>query len=231
MPRSRTELGYRLGIAAGEGRLNEVQRLLAADADTEARVPIMGMMMSSLNAAAYTNHVSRPRDLKWCTLGGVCGKLTEIPSPCHASLCPTAVLLMCRRIHDLREIEPSARAVIRVAHIPHAFLPRGGGQYFNSMFVQTPKCEIADDMPSMYSHRLGQGQVVKVLIKAGADVNSRQSTGHTPLHCCAMEGQPGMMSDLLQAGADPTLASVEGQTALHTAAQVTTVVASVSCEK
>lgn len=65
-----------------------------------------------------------------------------------------------------------------------------------------------------------QGRIVRVLIKAGANVNGRQSTGHTPLHCCAMEGQECMMKDLLQAGANPTLASVEGQTPLHTAAQV-----------
>lgn len=65
-----------------------------------------------------------------------------------------------------------------------------------------------------------QGRIVRVLIKAGANVNGRQSTGHTPLHCCAMEGQECMMKDLLQAGANPMLASVEGQTPLHTAAQV-----------
>lgn len=58
------------------------------------------------------------------------------------------------------------------------------------------------------------------LIKAGANVNGRHNTGHTPLHCCAMEGQEEMMKALLDAGANPTLASVEGQTALHTAAQV-----------
>lgn len=62
---------------------------------------------------------------------------------------------------------------------------------------------------------------MNMLLKAGARVNARQSTGHTPLHCCAMGGQAGMMRALLDAGADPTLASMEGHTALHTAAQVT----------
>jgi len=65
-----------------------------------------------------------------------------------------------------------------------------------------------------------QGRIVRALLRAGANVNAQQSTGHTPLHCCAMEGQERMMKNLLDAGANPTLASVEGQTALHTAAQV-----------
>lgn len=66
-----------------------------------------------------------------------------------------------------------------------------------------------------------QGEVVELLLEAGANVNARQSTGHTPLQCCAMKGQADMMRALLNARADPTLGSVEGQTPLHTAAQVT----------
>lgn len=61
---------------------------------------------------------------------------------------------------------------------------------------------------------------MKALIQAGASVDGGSNTGHTPLHCCAMEGQEGMMKELLGAGANPTLTTVEGNTALHTAAQV-----------
>lgn len=55
-----------------------------------------------------------------------------------------------------------------------------------------------------------QEDMVQLLLEAGDDPSSRQSTGHTPLHCAAFEGQTAMMRRLLDAGADPTLASVEG---------------------
>lgn len=51
-------LGRDLGVAATQGRLDRVERLLAAGAAKEIPTPVMGMMMTPLNAAAYTNNVS-----------------------------------------------------------------------------------------------------------------------------------------------------------------------------
>lgn len=58
MPSSR-DLGYELGMAAVDGRVNMAQRLLAAGADMEVQVPVMQIMMTPLNAAAYANNVRR----------------------------------------------------------------------------------------------------------------------------------------------------------------------------
>lgn len=56
MTRSK-ELGRGLGLAVMKGHMPEVLKLLSAGADLEIQVPVLGMMMSPLNAAAYTNQV------------------------------------------------------------------------------------------------------------------------------------------------------------------------------
>lgn len=57
--RKRVELGEELGIAAKNGRLSTVKKLLAQGADKEIPTEVMGMMMTPLNAAAFTNNVSQ----------------------------------------------------------------------------------------------------------------------------------------------------------------------------
>ena len=56
-------LGHELGVACKRGHLERVQRLLAAGATKEIPTPVMGMMMTPLNAAAYTNNVRSPPTL------------------------------------------------------------------------------------------------------------------------------------------------------------------------
>lgn len=59
MPSSRKqeELGHQLGVAAKTGNMSSVQSLLAAGAEKEVETFVSGMMMTPLNAAAYTNNV------------------------------------------------------------------------------------------------------------------------------------------------------------------------------
>lgn len=61
--RKREELGRELGVAATSGRVSAVQHLLAAGADKEVPTPLMGMMMTPLTAAAYTNNVRTTGEL------------------------------------------------------------------------------------------------------------------------------------------------------------------------
>lgn len=58
-------LGHELSVACKQGHLDRVQRLLAAGAAKEIPTPVMGMMMTPLNAAAYTNNV-RPKPSLSC---------------------------------------------------------------------------------------------------------------------------------------------------------------------
>lgn len=67
MPSSRkqVELGHQLGVASKTGNMSAVQALLAAGAEKEVPTFVSGMMMTPLNAAAYTNNV---RSLHICVL-------------------------------------------------------------------------------------------------------------------------------------------------------------------
>lgn len=56
-------LGHQLGVACKTGHLDKVQRLLAAGAAKEIPTLVMGMMMTPLNAAAYTNNVRSKSNL------------------------------------------------------------------------------------------------------------------------------------------------------------------------
>jgi len=59
----------------------------------------------------------------------------------------------------------------------------------------------------------GRADLVKLVLRAGADPNARQMMGYTPLHAAAALDNVEMAKDLLDAGADPSLTNDEGKTA------------------
>ena len=65
--------------------------------------------------------------------------------------------------------------------------------------------------------RQGHLDCVKLLIRAGADVNSVNAGKHTPLHEAAYRGYDDIMLELLRQGADPHAASNQKRTPLHEA--------------
>ena len=65
--------------------------------------------------------------------------------------------------------------------------------------------------------RQGHLDCVKLLIRAGADVNSVNAGKHTPLHEAAYRGYDDITSELLLRGADPHAASNQKRTPLHEA--------------
>jgi Ankyrin repeats (many copies) len=66
----------------------------------------------------------------------------------------------------------------------------------------------------------GHGNYAKVAIAAGANVNSKDSRGNTPLHCAATisERRP-LLRMLLDNGADPTAKNSDGKTPLDVVPQ------------
>lgn len=63
----------------------------------------------------------------------------------------------------------------------------------------------------------GQLDLVREMIKHGADLDQPGATGMTPLGAAALTGQETMVRDLLRAGADIDKPNAMGQTALHLA--------------
>jgi ankyrin repeat protein len=63
----------------------------------------------------------------------------------------------------------------------------------------------------------GRADLVKRVLRAGADPNARQQMGYTALHAAAAHDNVEMAQALLDAGADPSLKSDDGQTAAEKA--------------
>jgi ankyrin repeat protein len=63
----------------------------------------------------------------------------------------------------------------------------------------------------------GRADLVKLVLRAGADPNARQQMGYTALHTAAAHDNVEMAQALLDAGANPSLKSEDGQTAAEKA--------------
>jgi len=57
----------------------------------------------------------------------------------------------------------------------------------------------------------GRADLVKMVLRAGANPNARQMMGYTALHAAAARDSVEMVQALLDAGADPSLRSDDGQ--------------------
>lgn len=68
-----------------------------------------------------------------------------------------------------------------------------------------------------YASFYGHWQLVKVLLKARANLNVRDAFGYTPLHLAALEGHQTVSEILLRSGVDVHLKNKSGQTAIDIA--------------
>ena len=63
----------------------------------------------------------------------------------------------------------------------------------------------------------GHGDVSRLLVERGADVNAKQAQGFTPLHAAAQNGDADLATVLLAAGADKDARAEDGRTAADVA--------------
>ncbi|KAF5987960.1 ankyrin protein [Fusarium bulbicola] len=63
--------------------------------------------------------------------------------------------------------------------------------------------------------RLGYRHVLELLLQSGADVNTNDMDGTTPLHVASLRGFTDIVEILLQKGAEMNVKTVAGQTPLH----------------
>jgi len=71
-------------------------------------------------------------------------------------------------------------------------------------------CAVADDSTEV-AHVL---TFVQILLDAGADVNSTDDQGNTPLHASIESYRPEIVRSIIDAGADPCVKNIHGETAL-----------------
>ena len=72
--------------------------------------------------------------------------------------------------------------------------------------------------PLIDASKRGDLSEVKKLLANGADANTRDTKGHTPLQCAVSSGNVEVAQALLVAGADVNACANDGYTALHAAA-------------
>ena len=70
----------------------------------------------------------------------------------------------------------------------------------------------------MHAARLGNTEIMKILLDNGADINLRDKSGWTALMRAAVKGHQDAVNLLLQRGADPDIQDEAGYTAMHWAA-------------
>jgi ankyrin repeat protein len=75
------------------------------------------------------------------------------------------------------------------------------------------------DTPLRKAIRTGNTEIAKELIKAGADLNARDSYGNTAFQLALLQDNIEVIHALLQAGAEMNAGSSDGKTALHLAIQ------------
>ncbi|GGP19728.1 hypothetical protein GCM10007981_04580 [Thermocladium modestius] len=92
------------------------------------------------------------------------------------------------------------------------------GEELRAKVVQKPRQPSQLDKELLEAAEYGDAKKVKTLLEAGADPNTKDEYGSTPLHWAALKGHLDVVELLLKHGADPNVKDEDGSTPLHDAA-------------
>lgn len=87
------------------------------------------------------------------------------------------------------------------------------GNYENQMHLSFFECSVL--RLTRFICLIGNAKIIEILLKYGADVNSKSDSGDTPLHIAAQDGHTKIVEILLKSGADVNSLDSRDQTPLH----------------
>ncbi|CAM9316167.1 unnamed protein product [Scytosiphon promiscuus] len=207
--RKRMELGEELGMAAKNGRLSTVKKLLAQGADKEIPTEVMGMMMTPLNAAAFTNNESCMRELIKAG-ADVNGRHNTGHTPLHCCAMEGQGEMM-KELLD-------AGANPTLASVEGQTALHTAAQWGNPREVKTLAAAGAKVdarctkgyTPLRLAAWKGTAESVKACLEVGANVGVKDYMGYSILSGAFQNDDDGIYQLLLDAGADPDAADPDG---------------------
>lgn len=144
---------------------------------------------------------------------------TQPAPPATPGVVPDEAFERLREPGDWTRAVPAARpaawhALLQSGQWPQALdmLRRQGGTLDPNLPVGT-----FGPTPLVMAVQAGQVELVRELIKRGADVDVVSGDGFTPLGAAGFRGDAVLVKVLLKAGAKPSVVGASGQTALHLA--------------
>ncbi|CAM9096204.1 unnamed protein product, partial [Hapterophycus canaliculatus] len=207
--RKRVELGEELGIAAKNGRLSAVKKLLGQGAYMEIPTEVMGMMMTPLNAAAFTNNESIVNELIKAG-ADVNGRHNTGHTPLHCCAMEGQEEMMRKLL--------SAGANPTLASVEGQTALHTAAQWGNPREVKTLAAAGAKVdarctkgyTPLRLAAWKGTAESVKACLEVGADVGVKDDMGNSILSVAFQNNDDGIYQLLLDAGADPDVADPDG---------------------
>ena len=142
------------------------------------------------------------------------------PRDCFRSVTPLHEAVRGRHIDVCRVLSEAAQDYIKTSDILLYAARRGSGDICKILIDSGANVNVKDSGDNTPLHCAARADVCKILIDSGADVNARNSGGSTPLHRAAHYHGADVCKELIDAGANVNVKNSGGSTPLHNAACV-----------